>query len=65
MSSKLLGLLVLSAVLAGLSACYESPSVTVYEPGVYKGARDPLLAKLRDPAHQEKLQQRFKDVQGR
>lgn len=27
-----------------LTGCLESPEVTVFEPGVYKGADDPLLA---------------------
>lgn len=27
-----------------LTGCYESSSVTVHKPGVYKGAKDPLLS---------------------
>ncbi len=34
------GILVLTVSLTG---CYESPTVTLFEPGVYKGADDPLL----------------------
>lgn len=38
----------LKAVFVGLvfvvlTGCYESSSVTVHQPGVYKGASDPLL----------------------
>ncbi len=35
------GAILLTATLTG---CYESPTVTLFEPGVYKGADDPLLA---------------------
>lgn len=46
----------------GVVACYESPDVTVYEPGVYKGAQDPLLdADVADRA--KTLEERFKLVQ--
>ena len=38
-----------------LTGCYESPSVTLFEPGVYKGAADPLLMNS-DP---ESLNERF------
>jgi hypothetical protein len=32
-------------ILAGLAGCSMEPrSVTMHEPGVYKGAKDPLLA---------------------
>lgn len=56
-------LLVAVCMLVGLSACYESPDVTIHEPGVYKGTRDPLLAKQSSPEQQEKLRQRFNMVQ--
>jgi len=48
-------------LLAGLllGGCYESPDVTLYEPGVYKGEDDPLLEKSADPAHQEQLSRRL------
>lgn len=44
---------VLLAVL--MTGCYESPEVIVYEPGVYKGAKDPLLLK----SDNELLNERF------
>jgi hypothetical protein len=48
------------AVLAGLVSCSsESRSVTVHKPGVYKGAKDPLLA-LKN---QQELIDRLKVVQ--
>lgn len=55
------------AVLGGLAGlllagCYESADVTVYEPGVYKGAQDPLLQSKAD-ARSETLQKRFTMVQ--
>jgi hypothetical protein len=46
-----------------LTACYESASVTVHQPGVYKGAKDPLLAKQRMPEQQQTLRERFALVQ--
>jgi hypothetical protein len=47
-------------VIAGLAGCSSEPrSVTMHEPGVYKGAKDPLLAQQR----QQELIDRFKLVQ--
>ena len=47
-------------VLAGLGGCsYESRKTTIHEPGVYKGAKDPLLA-LKN---QQQLIDRLKLVQ--
>lgn len=43
----------------GLAACYESPGVTVHEPGEYKGAQDPLHDKLAEESHREALDARF------
>jgi hypothetical protein len=63
MSSKLLTLVVAGGALLTLSACYESPSVTVHKPGVYKGTRDPLITKLRSPELQQQLKERFAAVQ--
>lgn len=59
MSRKSLGLLMLCATVLALSACYESADMTVYKPGVYKGERDPLVAKLRAPEMQQQLRERF------
>lgn len=47
------------ALAAFLSGCYEDPDVTVYDPGVYKGKDDPLLAKLEDPEFRAELDERF------
>ncbi|MCY4051339.1 MAG: hypothetical protein OXF60_07600 [Gammaproteobacteria bacterium] len=38
-----------------LTGCYESPTVTLFEPGVYKGAADPLLTS----SDNESLNERF------
>ncbi|MBL38044.1 MAG: hypothetical protein ACNS61_04635 [Candidatus Wenzhouxiangella sp. M2_3B_020] len=43
-----------------LVGCYESPDVTLHEPGVYKGEQDPLVKKLaNDDELQAQLEQRF------
>jgi hypothetical protein len=53
-------MLMVCALLAGLAACsYESRQTTLHEPGVYKGAKDPLLAQQK----QQELIDRFKLVQ--
>lgn len=46
-----------------LSACYQSADVTLHQPGVYKGAVDPLLAYEGSAEHQQKLRDRFNLVQ--
>lgn len=57
--------LVAAVTVAGLSACYESPDVTVYKPGVYKGGKDPLVEKQRSAEQQQILRDRFVLVQQR
>jgi hypothetical protein len=59
MGRKLLCSGLLGIALGALSGCYESPDVTLYEPGVYKGTVDPLLAKERSPEQQQRLRARF------
>ena len=51
--------LLLASTLA-LAGCYEDPTPVLYEPGVYKGASDPLLDKLQSEDLQQQLEQRFK-----
>ncbi len=63
MSSKFITLLGVVGAFIVLSGCYESPDVTVHEPGVYKGTRDPLMAKQRSPEQQQILRERFSLVQ--
>jgi hypothetical protein len=48
-----------AAALAVLAALTAGCGVTVYEPGVYKGAKDPLLAAHATPEHKALLQERF------
>ena len=50
------------AVLAagGLAGCYETSTPTQYEPGVYKGAKDPLVEKLADGDLRSELDERFR-----
>lgn len=47
------------ALAVALSGCYESSDVTRFEPGQYRGADDPLLAKLEDPEFRAQLDARF------
>jgi len=50
----------LCIVLGGLVGCsYESRQTNLHEPGVYKGTKDPLLARQQ----QQELIDRFKLVQ--
>ncbi len=59
-ASRTLALAAALGVLSlGVTGCSEKASVTLHEPGVYKGHKDPLLAKQRDPEHIESLQERF------
>jgi hypothetical protein len=46
------------ATLVALAGCYGPVFPTVYEQGEYKGAGDPLLAKLKTPEMKQALQQR-------
>lgn len=46
-----------------LGGCYRSPDIAYHTPGVYKGPTDPLLAKERSPEQQQRLLERFKEVQ--
>jgi len=54
---RIVGALAVGAVLA--TGCSRATAVTVYEPGVYKGAKDPLLAKHASAEHKTRLQERF------
>jgi hypothetical protein len=49
--------------LTSLTGCYESTSVTLHEPGVYKGNKDPLLAVEDSQDHQEALRKRLEEGQ--
>ena len=60
---KLLQILLILAPALVMIGCYESPDVSVKEPGVYKGTKDPLLMLEKSPQQQEKLLARFKMVQ--
>lgn len=51
------GGLALLAVMA--TGCGRATDVTVYEPGVYKGRKDPLLALHATAEHKALLQERF------
>ena len=50
-------------VLASLTGCYESTSVTLHEPGVYMGREDPLLAADDSKAFEDALRKRFEEGQ--
>ncbi|MFP4252770.1 MAG: hypothetical protein ACLFRM_09055 [Guyparkeria sp.] len=46
-----------------LAGCYEDTTPTQYEPGVYKGADDPLLDKLEsDDDLRNQLDERFEQA---
>ena len=51
--------IVRASALAALVTLVTGCGVTVYEPGVYKGAKDPLLAMHAKPEHKAQLQERF------
>ena len=46
-----------------VGGCSNSDDVVLHKPGIYKGARDPLIAKQGSPAQQEKLIARFNQIQ--
>jgi hypothetical protein len=56
---KTLKIALVAAVGLLTSGCGQATEVTVYEPGVYKGASDPLLSKANDPAYQQAMQDRL------
>jgi hypothetical protein len=51
--------LALAVLPMSLTACAERADVTLHEPGVYKGATDPLLAQQQNPQQIQTLQDRF------
>lgn len=59
MSGRAMRMAWLAATLVALAGCYDSVTPTVHEPGVYKGDRDPLLAKHATPEAKQALQERF------
>lgn len=60
---SLLRCALLVASVAGLTACYESPDVTLYEPGEYKGKTDPLVAASGSTKLDEELRERLLEGQ--
>lgn len=56
-------LLILALIITVVSGCYESPAVAVHQPGVYKGATDPLLAKQRSDHQLKMLRERLTQIQ--
>lgn len=55
--------LLLAMGFALMTGCTEGTEVTMYKPGVYKGPKDPLVDKQRDPKQQEALLARFNQIQ--
>ena len=55
----------LAAVLCAslLAGCGEPEKVTLHEPGVYKGAKDPLIAKTSTREHEDLMRERVLMVQ--
>ena len=64
MSHKL-AMLLAAVCLTALSmvGCYDSVDITWYEPGEYKGPRDPLLRQLENPNLQKQLDERIREIQ--
>ncbi len=56
-------MVVIAALGVMLTGCYESPKVVLHKPGVYKGAKDPLVEKQAMPEQQKELVGRFNQVQ--
>lgn len=54
-------LVIAVAALSFTAGCYESTDTTEYEPGVYKGAADPLLDKMNGDKMEEQFAQRFQN----
>jgi hypothetical protein len=59
------GWLCMVGLLTGLllTGCYEKPKATLYQPGVYQGASDPLVKLEQSPKQQDALKQRLQLVQ--
>ena len=53
------GVLRTGALAAALAVAMAGCGVKVYEPGVDKGAHDPLLSEHAKPEHKSVLQERF------
>ncbi len=60
-----LAMLLAAVCLTALSvvSCYDSVDITWYEPGEYKGPRDPLLGKLENSNLQNELDNRIRAIQ--
>lgn len=52
-------LLMAALVPVVLGGCYESSTPTLYEPGVYKGSKDPLDEKLESGDVRSELDERL------
>jgi len=56
---RLAGLALVCLIASGISGCQDPSDVTIYEPGVYKGKTDPLLALADTAEYEERLAVRF------
>lgn len=63
MQIKIHTALITAVLMTGLTGCYESPNITFYQPGEYKGEKDPLLQSQRSAEQQQRLRERFNLVQ--
>lgn len=52
-------ILLVAATALLLGGCYESPDVTNFEPGIYKGSSDPLMDKIGSEEYQEQMRERL------
>ena len=53
----------LAVLSIGFIGCTDKADMTLHEPGVYKGSKDPLLARETDPEYSKQLDDRFLQVQ--
>ena len=59
MKRTALALAAATVLTVGLGGCYETTTPKQYEPGVYKGSKDPLLDKLKQDDLRSELDERF------
>jgi hypothetical protein len=57
----LVSLTAILVITGSISGCLESPEITIFEPGVYQGASDPLVGSVDNAA----LEARFNNQRDR
>ena len=62
-TSRCIIITVAAWTMLSIAGCYQSPDITWYKAGHYKGAHDPLLERLKDGDLQKQLAERVREVQ--